>query len=98
MGYAYDIFGRFYMLGLCLGSIALQLAVLPYSAPHFWLLCTFRACLSIFWRAVTVNPLIADYIKNESRGSGISLGAYGYVFGKLIMILMFELTRKMTLE
>ena len=98
MGYAYDLVGRKYMLITTFALLTIQLALIPYSAPRMWLLVTFRAVMSLLMRIVLVNPLIIDYVKNESRGFAVGLATYGYVFGELVMIMMFEMTRKLTME
>ena len=43
------------------------------------------------------NPLIMDYIKNESRGLVMSYATVGFVFGEFLMIILFEFTRKLTI-
>ena len=42
------------------------------------------------------NPLVADYIRSESRGHGMGLTGYGSIFGHLIMVALFEFARGMT--
>ena len=54
--------------------------------------------MSCLMRLVLVNPLICDYVKSESRGLGMSIVAYGFVFGELMMIFLFENTRKLNME
>ena len=57
-----------------------------------------RTVMSCLMRLVLVNPLILDYVKSESRGLGMSIVAYGFIFGELTMIALFEFTRKMNME
>jgi len=97
MGYAYDIIGRKMIIIPAILALAVQLSLIPYSAPHFWLLMIFRSVMSILMRLVLVKPLVMDYIKSESRGVGVGLAGYGFIFGELIMISMFEATRKMSM-
>ena len=70
---------------------------MPYSAPHFWLLCLFRSVLSTIANATMVSPLLIDYIKSESRGKAMALASMGLVLGELLMVFMFGFTRKMTM-
>ena len=44
-----------------------------------------------------INPLILDYVKSESRGLGMGIVTYGFVFGELLMISIFMQTRDMTM-
>lgn len=71
---------------------------MPYASPSFTLLCVFRATMSFLMRLVLVSPLMLDYVKSESRGLGMSLVAYGHVFGELIMIVLFGMTRQMEMK
>ena len=49
--------------------------------------------MSCLMRIILVNPLVIDYIKSESRGVGMGIVTYGFVFGELAMIFMFQMTR-----
>jgi len=98
LGYAYDIVGRFWMLIPTFFLLAIQLAIIPLSAPHIWLLMIFRASMSLLGRVVLVKPLLIDYVKSESRGFAMTLQAYGFVFGELIMVTLFSMTRGMSME
>ena len=98
MGYAYDIVGRYWVLIPTVFLACFVIAIIPYSAPHFWLLAVFRSMLSTLIRTVLVKPLLLDYIKSESRGLGVSLGAYGFIFGELIMITLFQMTRNLEMS
>ena len=97
MGYAYDILGRKSIIITCMFLAALQFAFLPFSAPYFALLIVFRTILGFLIRFVLANPLVLDYVRSESRGLGMGLITYGFVFGKVIFISMFEATRKMSM-
>ena len=98
IGYAYDIFGRFWFLVPSIFLLTIQLIFLPYSAPNLWLLILFRAIMGCFMRIIFINPLILDYVKSESRGFGMGIVTYGFVFGELLMITIFEMTRSMTMK
>ena len=97
-GYGYDIIGRFWMIIPTFFLIAIQLGLMPYSAPHMWCLIMFRAILSLLMRLLLVKPLLVDYVKSESRGFAMTLQAYGFVFGELIMIFLFSMTRKLEMK
>ena len=96
-GYLYDIIGRFWFIIPSCFILSLQVAVIPYSSPHIWLLCICRATVSSINNLLQSNPLIMDYIKNESRGLVMSYATVGFVFGEFLMIILFEFTRKLTI-
>ena len=95
-GYCYDIFGRKLILIPAFFILAAQLSILPYAAPHFWLLCIFRGVIVCCSRVIYVNPLITDYVKSESRGLGTTISTFGFVFGDLTFVGIYEATRSMT--
>ena len=98
MGFVYDIAGRYWVMNVSLFLLAVQLSLIPHSAPDFTLLFALRAVMSCLMRIVLVNPLILDYVKSDSRGVGMSIVTYGFVFGELAMIGLFEVTRKLSME
>ena len=98
IGYVYDILGRFWFIIPSCFVLALQLSIIPYSAPHFWLLCVFRSLMSCLINTIHVNPLIMDYVKSESRGLMMSFGTLGLVLGELFMVAIFSMTRGLTME
>lgn len=49
-------------------SVALMTWIIPYIAPNFPLLCILRASINVCIAIVDSMPLIADYVKKESRG------------------------------
>ena len=67
-GYIYELFGRRAPLTLCPFGTALLMSILPQTAPYFSLCVIVRSLLSYFNGFLVTSPLIADYIKNESRG------------------------------
>lgn len=97
LGYVYDIIGRFWFMIPCCFILAFQLAIIPYSAPHFWLLCVMRSIMSCIVNVICVNPLVIDYVKSESRGLIMSLATLGLVLGELTMVGLFTATRSLTL-
>ena len=97
IGYIYDILGRFWFIIPSCFILCFQVAIVPYSAPHFWLLCVFRSVMSCLINAIHVNPLIIDYVKSESRGLMMSFATLGLVLGELLMVLLFSATRNLTM-
>ena len=98
MGYVYDIVGRFWFMIPSCYILSLQLGIIPYSAPHFWLLCLFRSVMSCLCNVISVNPLIIDYVKSESRGLVMSFATLGLILGELTMVVMFSATRGMNMH
>ena len=97
IGYIYDMLGRFWFIIPSCFILCLFVAIIPFSAPHFWLLCVFRSVMSCLINAIHVNPLIIDYIKSKSRGLMMSFATLGLVLGELLMVLLFSVTRKLTM-
>lgn len=82
-GYAYDLFGRKWIL---VGSAALLVGtvyVFPLTSPSITLLkCvyTFGFILRCLKEA---NPLLIDYVKSESRGRAAGTRLFGTFFGEI---------------
>ena len=95
IGYLYDLLGRFWVIIPSCFILALGLGLIPFSAPHYWLLCVLRAVISCFVNVVMINPLIIDYVKTESRGLVMSYMSLGMVFGELFMVNLFAATRNL---
>lgn len=98
IGFIYDILGRFWFIIPSCYVLCLQLALIPYSAPHFWLLYVFRSVMSCLINTIHVNPLIIDYIKKDSRGHMIGFASLGFVLGELGMVVLFSATRKLNIN
>lgn len=97
MGSLYDFLGRWWFIIPSCFFLALSLAFMPLSSPHFWLLCISRMIMSILMSVINVNPLIIDYVKSESRGLVISFASLGIMLGELLMVTLFSLTRQMSM-
>ena len=67
-GYIFELVGR--VGPLTIGPIALGIMtwMIPQTSPNFVTLCFIRSLVSLFTGFLIMNPLIADYIKSESRG------------------------------
>ena len=88
-GYAFEFFGR---LGpLTLGSIlcAVMIWVIPQTSPNFIYLVAIRVLVSFFNGFLVSSPLIADYIKTESRGSAAGLASFGTMIGAAFGFFVF---------
>ena len=97
IGYAYDVIGRFWVIVPSLFTISMLVGIMHLSAPNFWLLICMRSLISCLINVVNVNPLLIDYIKPTSRGQVMGLSVIGLVFGELIMVVLFGMTRNLTL-
>ena len=98
IGYAYDVIGRYWVIIPSLFAISFFVAILHCSAPHFWLLIIFRSIISFLVNVVNVSPLIIDYVKSSSRGFVMSLTSIGLVVGELLMVVLFGVTRKLSIS
>ena len=95
-GYIYELFGRRAPLTLCPFGTALLISILPQTAPYFSLCVIVRSLLSYFNGFLVTSPLIADYIKNESRGQAASFQAIGSLCGEIFaMMVLIGLTINM---
>jgi MFS family permease len=73
MGQAYDIFGRIRLISINFLILAILVAIIPYTSPSiFWLGVT-RVGLGISSHFLITNPLIPDYVKEQSRGRAVVL-------------------------
>ena len=59
-------------MSLSVALAALTMGICPQTAPSITLLTIDRVLLGIFQTQLTGNPLIMDYIKQESRGKAIA--------------------------
>jgi len=80
------------------GSI-MCMSLMPRAAPNMKLLVLLRTIQSTFCVLIISNPLIADYIKKDSRGKAISLVAIGMGLGEAFsMTVLFGLSVNMKLD
>jgi len=49
-------------------AVALMTWIIPYIAPNYPMLCVLRSSVNVCIAIVDSMPLIADYVKKESRG------------------------------
>ena len=95
LGYLFDMMGRLWFLLPACFVLAFTVALIPYSAPSFGLLCFFRTLHACVVQIVMTNPLVIDYVKTESRGLMMSIVSLGLFFGELLMVSIFAWTRDM---
>ena len=70
--------------------------LLPYTAPSYKALVVLRGLVGITMAGPLANPLIADYVKKNSRGKAIALSGIGMVMGEVFsMGILFNITKNM---
>lgn len=75
------------------------MALMPQAAPDLSMLIVLRTIQSTFCVLLISNPLIADYIKKDSRGKAISIVAIGMGLGEAFsMTVLFGLSVNMPLN
>lgn len=98
-GYIYDIFGRRAPIYSAIFGSIFCMSLMPNSAPDLRLLIVLRTIQSTFCVLLISNPLIADYIKKDSRGKAISIVAIGMGMGEAFsMTVLFGLSANMRLN
>ena len=96
MGYAYEICGRYWLVVPGVFLTVINFFLFPLVAPSLAALYAFRSVFSVFAGIVMHNPLVADYIRSESRGHGMGIIGFGSIFGHILMVILFEFSRGMT--
>ena len=98
-GYAFELFGRLGPLTLGSLSCACLIWIIPQTSPNFVFLIVIRVLITISNGFLVSSPLIADYVKNESRGSAAALASLGTLIGAAFgLIVLVGGTIGMTLE
>ena len=98
-GYIYDIIGRRKTILFSMLANVVLLFIMPYTAPHIWLLVATRTMISLFNTIMETSPLVVDYIKKESRGTAVALGTIGMLVGEGFgMAVLLGLTIGMRVE
>ena len=80
-GFVYDILGRRFVIISCLFSSCALLVLVPHTSPNMLHLKIVRSFLGMIEAFATTNPLIADYVKSDSRGKGVSIEVIGALIG-----------------
>lgn len=91
-GYMYDVFGRVWVICGGLFTIAFTMMLLPFMAPSFGMLVFWRVVMSCAMRLMLVKPLLIDYLKDGSRGFGMTMQTWGFLFGEGIHGIMYGFT------
>ena len=89
-GYIFELLGR--KGPIILGSVgcSLLISVLPMTAPSLPALIVVRVLLTGLNGFLVNSPLIADYVKNESRATAAALQCAGTMSGLVFGILVFN--------
>ena len=97
-GYIFELFGRVGPLTVGPIGVAVMNWLVPKTAPSFVFLCFVRSLAGLFTGFCIMNPLIADYVKSESRGQASAFAMVGILAGGAFgMIVYIEGTMDMTL-
>ena len=98
-GYIYDIFGRRIPIYTAIFGSIICMSLMPQVSPNLNLLILIRTIQSTFCVLIISNPLIADYIKKDSRGKAIALVATGMGLGEAFsMTVLFGLSAALPLN
>ena len=98
-GYIFELFGRVCPLTVGPICVAVMNWFVPKSAPSFIFLCFVRSFAGLFTGFCIMNPLIADYVKSESRGLAAAFAMIGILIGGAFgMIVYLEGTKEMNLQ
>ena len=98
IGYIYELLGRRCVIITCLFSSCALLVIVPYTSPNFHFLVAIRSILGMLEGFATTNPLIADYVKRDSRGKGVSIRVLGALLGEICSMTLFGLTASMGID
>ena len=96
VSYVLEIWGRRNTIAFGYLTTAGVFFLLPYSAPSYTALIVLRSLIGITMAGPLANPLIADYVKKNSRGKAIALSGVGMVMGEVFsMGILFNITKNM---
>ena len=98
VGLIYDILGRYWFILPACFVMAITMGLYPSLAPSFLLLTVIRTLHACLITILFSNPLVIDYVKAGSRGLMLSIVCLGLIFGELLMISTYLLTREMSLQ
>lgn len=97
VGYSYELLGRRFTLGLAFFLITSTTYTVPYCAPSVELLGVTRLVMTIGLMTLSCHPLIADYVKKNSRGKATALQGLGMVLGEMFaIVVLMNMTITMT--
>ena len=85
-GWFYDLYGRNFLMFSSTVIAAYLVAILPLTAPSVITLGIVRCAIEIFLTQLICNPLIADYIKQDSRGRASAIQSFGALLGQLFSV------------
>ena len=87
-GYIFDLFGRRIPLLLALVTAILLTFFMPHTAPDFTKLMVVRTGVGLSICILMCSPLVADYIKNQSRGTAVSMQTMGMLLGEVFAMIV----------
>lgn len=94
IGYAYDILGRKITLFTSTLLSAIFMFLIPFAPTVYPWLYIIRMAISITYAAPNAQPLVADYVKKNSRGKATALYALGFIVGDLFTFgILFNITK-----
>lgn len=86
MGWAFDILGRKPIILINFLLIATAVVIIPHTSPSLLWLGTCRVVIGLCAHFIINNPLILDYVCEESRGRVVVLHLEGDLIGQVIAI------------
>lgn len=94
IGYAFDILGRKITLFTSTLLSAIFMFFIPFAPAVYPWLYVIRMAIAATYAAPNASPLVADYVKKNSRGKATALYALGFVVGDLITFgVLFNITK-----
>lgn len=84
MGFVYEILGRKLTLHILFTLGSIGICLIPYSGSSIYWLFVTKALVTPLFIAISVMPLVMDYVKKEDRGKGVVLNLLGLVIGEAL--------------
>ena len=99
VGYVYELAGRRIVLMTSLFLSVALFALIPYTAPSYYLLVFVKSLTYVLGTIVDAHPLIPDYVKSESRGKAVAMAILGSIIGEVFaMTILIGMTLNMSLD
>lgn len=97
ISYVFEILGRKLTLFISFFLTSILYYLIPYTAPNYNYLIIVRCLIGVTMAAPISHPLVADYVKIDSRGKATALIGCGMVLGEVTtMGVIFNYTKNMT--
>jgi MFS family permease len=96
-GFIFDIYGRRKTLFVCFVTAGLTAIIMPMTSPSVYPgLVIVRILFSMATMPIQSNPLVNDYVTQESKGQGFSVQYLGNQMGLLLSIcVLFKFTKSL---